>query len=94
VASPAGPAPTIATSYTLSASNGAGSQAARELGLAGIAQHLPARADHDRLLAIDAEALEQRLRVGVGVRIEPLVRVAVAPRRFSTAARRRDRRDR
>ena len=49
--------------------------------LAGIAQHLAApRANDDRqLAAVDAKALDQRLRAGVGVRIEDLVRMPAAP---------------
>ena len=53
--------------------------AARELVLAGIVQQLSARAQHDRQLAgIDMEAFDQRLCLRIGLRIEPLMRMAVA----------------
>ena len=45
----------------------------------GIAQQLPARAEHDRQLAgIDVEALDQRPRRRVGLGIEALMGMAVA----------------
>ena len=53
--------------------------AARQLGLAGIAQQISVRAEHDRQLRrLDAEALDQRPRAGVAVGIERLVRLTVA----------------
>ncbi len=53
--------------------------AAGELVLAGIAQQLAVRAQHDRQLpGVDVEALDQRLRLRIGLGIERLVRMAVA----------------
>ena len=53
--------------------------AAREFVLAGIAQQLSARTEHDRQLSgIDMEALDQRFRFGVGFRIEQLMRMSIA----------------
>ena len=53
--------------------------AAGKLELARIAQQLPARAQHDRQLAgIDMEALDQRLRLGILLRVDPLVGMPVA----------------
>ncbi len=55
------------------------SDAARQFVFAGIAQQLSARTQHDRQLpGIDMEALDQRLRFGVGVGIEQLMRMTVA----------------
>ncbi len=52
-------------------------EAASELHLAGIPQQLPAGAEHDRqLLSVDVEAFEQHARVGVGVRVELMVRMS------------------
>ena len=52
---------------------------ARELDLAGITQQLPGRAQNDRQLArIDVEALDQRLRLRIGLGVQSLTRMAVA----------------
>ena len=51
---------------------------ARKLMLAGIAQQLPAGAEHDRQLSgIDVEAFNQRLRLIIGLWIEQLMRMTV-----------------
>src|SRR5439155_26305215 len=53
-------------------------EATRELHLARIAEELPAGAEDDRqVLAVEVKTFEQRLRVGVGVRVELVVRVSV-----------------
>ncbi len=53
--------------------------AAGQFDLARIPQHLSARAQHDRKLAgIDLKTLDERPRLGIGLRVERLARVAVA----------------
>ena len=53
--------------------------AAGELALGGVTQHLSAGTEHDgKLSRLDGEALDQRLGVGIGLRVQGLVRVAVA----------------
>ena len=53
--------------------------AAREFEFARIVQQLSVRTEHDRQLTrIDVKALDQGLGLGVGLRIEPLLRMAVA----------------
>src|SRR5260370_34341902 len=52
---------------------------AGELDLAGVTQQLPGRAQNDRQLArIDLEALDQRLRLRIGLGVQSLTRMAVA----------------
>ena len=54
-------------------------EAARQLILAGIAQQLPTRTEHDgQLSRIDMKTLDKGLRLAVGFRIEQLERVTVA----------------
>src|SRR5438445_525245 len=54
-------------------------EAARERGLAGVAQQLSARAQHDRQRArVDMEAFDQGLRRRIGVGVQGLAWMAVA----------------
>src|SRR5215470_6286155 len=58
------------------------SQAAGELALARIAQQLPIRTQHDRQLAgVDVKTFDQRLRVRIGLGIEPSIGMAVAAKK-------------
>ena len=53
--------------------------AAGELDLARVAQQLAAGAQHDRQLAgVDVKAFDQRLRLRIGLGVQPLTRMAVA----------------
>ena len=53
--------------------------AAGELGLAGITQQLSARTQNDwQLTGVDVKTFDQRLRLRIGLRIEPLMRVTIA----------------
>lgn len=55
------------------------SNAARQFDFARIAQHVAGGAQHDRQLPrVDMKAIDQRPRFGIGLRIEPFVRIAVA----------------